>query len=587
MKKMFVSIIVIALLLTLSTQQCFALQGLYSDEKCYGFVVSLVKNEDANFENQINCKIRHMVNDLLREKTSVYWISNNLNLTIREINGLQDKIMFFEKGSFIIPFTGEGTSDKKINAIVYDYNESSEIDEDSIIKVPVYFLRDTFTTKAYPLSEVKILEVVNKFTSLEHKNVAIAKDCGFLTFDCVEDINLGKKLKNMDYNVAIYPGGSSSSMALNIFTHMLSVNSKPNPPSKVIRDFVANGGGYIGICHGCGVASSGVYPIYLKRKAHNPNLRTFTFLALSDISIALSTFSQIVQLQITNNSHPVTYGLDSIIFSKFITGPKIVRMGKNVQVIALYHETHPALDGKPGWVSSKFGDGRVMLFTSHPECYSSNLETKDYRQRVISNALYFTTNKETIELQVSKSRDLSYIIKIWENTKDLISFAKEKCKLFDEIKISINESLELLSIIPNYYSSSNLISIENFLRDTIKTLSNIEKIYPLLKNDTDFIQSLSILKNDLTKRVNEIIMSFEKSVEKGNQYVKIMGFLLIKLKPLEPLLRVKLIFYNQFFSRFLRQINEGFRLVPRIYFDSLKFLRHHWYNYEANVDIDY
>ena len=40
--------------------------------------------------------------------------------------------MFFEKGSFIIPFTGEDVIDAKINSIIYDYNESSEIEENKM-----------------------------------------------------------------------------------------------------------------------------------------------------------------------------------------------------------------------------------------------------------------------------------------------------------------------------------------------------------------------------------------------------------------------------------------------------------------------
>jgi len=379
LSKKTVSILIVICFSIISINQCLADSGYRSDTSVYGFIVSSVKLEDFSLENQINCKINHMINDLLREQLPVYWTATNGTASIKEIRSDKEDEMFFDKGTFIIPFTGNLTDDKKIIAIIYDYNQSSELEEDDTIKIPIFLLMESLNIEAHLLSEVKIVQVVNKMTSgEEHWYLEIAEECGFLTFDQIEDKDLGKKLNNVDYNVVMWPGGAPGQLGVYI-PNSLRAELRRDSASGSIRKFVCNGGGYIGSCYGAYVASSAYLPlpIYFRRRVYNPNLRSFMLLAISDsITIGTSLIKD-VQIRIVDNSHPVTYGLDPIIINLYYHGPKFLYIGKNSQAIALFQNSSKTLDGTPSWVSSKFGEGRTVLFSPHPEMYAVDLEMRN------------------------------------------------------------------------------------------------------------------------------------------------------------------------------------------------------------------
>ena len=118
---------------TMFSSQDISILPLYTeaiDVDCYGFVVPLPSGEDSTYETFQNSKVRHLINDLLRENISVYWSSNNFSAMSKEMNNKSDVVeRCYKKGDFIIPFSGDLYKDVLTTAIIYDYSKTSEIED--------------------------------------------------------------------------------------------------------------------------------------------------------------------------------------------------------------------------------------------------------------------------------------------------------------------------------------------------------------------------------------------------------------------------------------------------------------------------
>ena len=86
LKIRLISILSIFCLLALAINQGIAQQYTKEEDYCYGFIVSAVKCENITIQDQINCKIRHLINDLLREDIPVYWASSEITTFVKEID---------------------------------------------------------------------------------------------------------------------------------------------------------------------------------------------------------------------------------------------------------------------------------------------------------------------------------------------------------------------------------------------------------------------------------------------------------------------------------------------------------------------
>jgi len=627
LNKKVMSFLIVICFLTISLNQCIAEPNILEDPTtlCYGFIVPSFRCENATIENQINCKIRHMINDLLREQIPVFWTTINLTVLIREVDICKEtEEMFFEKGTFVIPFTGNHTQDTKLIAVIYDYNQSGEIEENNIIGTPVYLLMESLNIQVYPLSEVKIAQYESLLTGCEYCYLEIARKCGFLTFECLEDKILAEKLENDAFNVIVWPSGGIygtffvkrkypliSSVGVQSF--YIIIRDLKYAVSSTVRKFVANGSGYIGSCYGAAIASCGIQvgsmQIYLKRRVYNPKLRSLGILAISDvIDIFLGRPGERLQEKIVNDSHPVTYGLDKVVIS---WGGSWFKddVGENSKVIAVIHNTTcDDCIGLPSWISSTFGDGKVMVFGTHPECMV-RLEDRFVGNKIISNSLYYTTSKEMIELDISQSRNLSFILNIWEKTANLTLGEMED--IFNEIKTNISEIIDeitnlsgriqrLQKLIEKMAEKKNIDDSEEFLdnvstnemlifwdyfikylRNTTKTLDKIEEIYPLLDDDTNFLKRIENLTNDLSQKINKIKNIISKGCSISKYYEKLLNR--YQKLPRRAKFREMIIEYTE--HKIFQEVRKGFHYIPQTYFNSLKLLRTSWYNYEASIAI--
>jgi len=294
-----------------------------------------------------------------------------------------------------------------------------------------------------------------------------------------------------------------------------------------------------------------------------------------------------------------------------MSGPRFVRVGKNSNVIATFHNTSRFLDGTPSWISSTFGNGKVMLFSGHPEFIDSDVypsfvspAVDEYYvgKKIISNTLYYTTSKEIAELNTSESRPL--------NTSDLTDTFHKTENIFEEIKTNITQTLDDIIDLTNkinlsvelIHNVSYEVSISldgncstflgyfsarftihylclfiKYLENTQKTLNTIEMIYPLLQHDGEFIHQIESLKDDIGNRINETNNMIAKSRSIWQEY----NAQLQDYQQNQKLSRIKEKNIPKKAHELIKQITSGFQYIPQIYFDSLKCLRHNWYNYES------
>ena len=632
MNKKTIPLLIVLCFLSISVNQCIALsehsiggQEDGGDALCYGFIVSPVKCENVTIQDQINCKIRHMINDLLREQIPVYWTAEDVNASTIEINKGEEETGFFEKGTFILPFTGNTSVDTKIIAVIYDYNCSSEIEEDNELKISVYVLREPLSNvHVYPLSEVKLAQHKDLVTTGEECFLEISRACGFLSFELLFDSIIAEKLNNDEFNVLTHGGGDLTGYATflkreGVPFYTLYSDLRYKVP-KAVRKFVSNGGGYIGCCYGVWIAGSGykIGPvgIHRKRAAYNPKLPSIFFYGLIDhyVDRYPTPHVGLVQVKIVNDTHPVSYRLGEVTLDYNINPPRIDYVGENVEVISRYYNTGTNMDGRPSWISSKFGKGRTVGFSPHPEIlgfgfYPSNMT--HIGRTTVSNALFYSTAKEMTALQLYYKRTLSFIGETLAETGDIHIVPDPEPVLY-ETKNAINETIDDVANLRDYVKqlmdlieeiadedltgSSKFLGYDSlkvttkyyfhlflkYLENTIKTINTLEKIYPLLEADLDFVQQIETLKDGISSRIAEIQKICSQGYEMCEDYEK--SLLRYQQHPL-VLSRFKRFLLIDKGHKLNWHIYSVFAYAPQIHFDSLKFLRHHWYNYEASVEI--
>ncbi|MCK4366075.1 MAG: hypothetical protein KAW45_08485 [Thermoplasmatales archaeon] len=623
-RKKLISLLSVIILLTLSINQCIAQTDLKEELSCYGFIVSPVKYENVTIQDQINCKIRHMVNDFLREEIPVFWTTAEIAASVKEIDQELQIEMSFEKGAFIIPFTGNETQDIKIAAIIFDYNQSSEIEESNEIKIPVYVLMEPIETQVYPLSEIKLAQHKNPVSVGEICFLEISRECGFLSFELLIDSVIAERLNNNEFNVLTHAGGGPEYATFyksGIFYSI--IRNLRYRESKAVRKFVSNGGGYIGSCYGADMASSGYklgpMTIHFKRSANNPKLPSIGVYAIADyISKSPPGSLGLIQVKIVNDTHPVSYRLDPITWDLHAGGSEISDIGENVEVISQFYNTGTRMDGTPSWVSSEFGKGKVVAFSPHPEIlgWKKREDNKDHIGRtIISNALFFTTAEEITTLQLAYTRSLTFIEEIRDETINIL-INTNSVDIFEKIKNSINDTISEITELSDYVQrlkdligeiadekKIDLSEKENktylgdkslwitgryyyplfvkYLENTTEVLNTLEEIYPLLENDPDFVQQIETLKADISSRIVEIKKICSQGYEMCENYEKA----LLKYQQRPFLSKIREILLTDKGHKFYWHIYSVFCYIPQVYFNSLKLLRTSWYDYETSIVI--
>ena len=575
------------------------------ESSCYGFIVPIVKLENKTLENDIDCRIHHMVNDFLREQITVYWTAENLTQTVLAISSTIEEEMVFSKGTFIIPFTENDTTDTKIIAIVCDYNQSSEIEEDET-SIPVYQLIESLDIKAHELTELKLARYVGCRVHKTQFYLIIANQCGFLDFDIIPAKDIKEKLTNERFNIFIWEGGEPYMQGPRSYSFESQMEEIIYRVMPTIRKFVANGGGYASSCYGTYKSSILWF---------TPNHRLY-YPTLGIAGTIVTTPKEqpeeyiLCKQKVVAENHPVVYGMKSPI-TDFFSGPKLTIVGKNAEPIALFQDSIDSYDGSPSWVSNTYKNGKVVSFCSHPEIMAF-LEEEFNGRQVISNTWFHLTNKGIFDIGCDNNVNLSAIRSIFEKTSNLVDNSIELPVLFDDVRNSINVSisklnnleskiLEIRALVDEINTSEHAISnmyntikkiiggknttdgvnLSTFYYEKIsEILSSIEKIYPLLENDTNFTEKTQSLIEIIFSKINDIndlILKAQEDAEKAekelDKYQNKNWFL--------P--KIKEFYINEMLFRVREKISEVFVKISQTYHESLKFLRHNWYEYETSI----
>lgn len=116
-----------------------------------------------------------------------------------------------------------------------------------------------------------------------------------------------------------------------------------------IREFVAGGGGYIGICMGAYIA-----PRTVEVPRHPPGLGIIKIQNRREAGRGIKT------IEIAKPDHPVVKGYQGEVRIWYQNGP-MIEAGEGVETLAVYE------GGSAAVVCSVYGKGRVILFSPHPE----------------------------------------------------------------------------------------------------------------------------------------------------------------------------------------------------------------------------
>jgi glutamine amidotransferase PdxT len=146
-----------------------------------------------------------------------------------------------------------------------------------------------------------------------------------------------------------------------------------------IREFVAGGGGYIGICAGAYIAARNV-----EVPSRPPGLGIIGIRNERKAGRGLKT------IIIAKPAHSVVRGSKGKVDIWYQNGP-MMKVGKGVEMLAVYEEGAAAI------VCANYGQGRVVIFSPHPE---GSLEgevdpEKAGTLKLLENAIAFASQKTT------------------------------------------------------------------------------------------------------------------------------------------------------------------------------------------------
>jgi hypothetical protein len=551
----------------------------------------------------------------------------NFTALSKRFDSNKTELLAYKKGTFIIPFSGKHFTDATTISIILDYNQTHELENQSSFNNEVYFLEEEVNINCSKLTEPKIAQHFEKSVRYSWPSyLQIAEDDGFLTYELLIEGETEKVLNNNDFNVFIWP--YLPGVAKNYETFMTFMNIKM---INTIRQFVNNGGGFIGTCYGAYAASSGfIIPgIFFSLKyANNPDFdKPFPAfsLSISDsiMKINSEAFSNlyITKHKVVNINHPVFYGVNET-FLDFFEGPIFVWLGKNTHPLTVFYEVKPLnnndsisdklkkiLINRTSWVNSTFGKGKIVLYGSHPD-FVNNIKPlfnenqwdgdKFYGRRIIHNSIFFVLSEDNPEFSYT-SYNVSFINRIINNTNNLSINNSEKNE-FEELEKKLGEIFNKIIILKNLSIDLKalFLSIENKSNNFAENIKMLNYTFWLSEIYLDYINKTRF-SIDMLKRVLPLLYKYDDSLTDKvkmkkielenllNESKKIIQKTTIKLNFMkENLVNYKIYFLKKFLileqgRNILQSFEKCLKYLPKVYFEILKLLKYSWYNYEAYI----
>lgn len=175
------------------------------------------------------------------------------------------------------------------------------------------------------------------------------------------------------FDVLLVPGGSSKIMA-----NTLGCDGKD-----AVRDFVRRGGGYVGICAGAFLATDG-YPCSLDLVGAKPLADDIYTPKWGKVSMA-ERGTGFVTIELSDAGKRVLGDLPGLLDIRYTGGPifsmdvrkgfpKYVPLATYRSELTRYEPQRGTMIQTPAIIAASFGDGRIILFSPHPEA-SETLES--------------------------------------------------------------------------------------------------------------------------------------------------------------------------------------------------------------------
>ena len=181
------------------------------------------------------------------------------------------------------------------------------------------------------------------------KNMFQWMDCTvqLVKADYINNENLGS------FNILCIPGG-------NMYQYAQDISSEGK---EKIRDFISDGGGYIGICGGAYFASEKV--VWQGNRLPMIPLGIFPGTAKGPIDeIVPYPDKGIVKINIVDSLHPITQSEPDSIWVLYYWGPVLIpNKNANVNILGRYNKGNK----EPAILAFDYGQGRVFIIGVHPE----------------------------------------------------------------------------------------------------------------------------------------------------------------------------------------------------------------------------
>lgn len=164
--------------------------------------------------------------------------------------------------------------------------------------------------------------------------------------DNISNNNLGK------FSIICFPGGD-------MYQYSQDISSAGK---QKIRDFIHNGGGYIGICGGAYFAGERVF--WQGQELPMTPLAIFPGITQGPITeIAPYPHCTMCKVNIIDHAHPVTESEPDSAWIMYCYGPALLpNDGVDVDILGKYD-----IGEQPAMIAFEYGDGRIFIIGTHPE----------------------------------------------------------------------------------------------------------------------------------------------------------------------------------------------------------------------------
>ncbi len=593
------------------------------DIEVFGFIILNPSSIEISNNPELQYETLNLINDILRNNISIFWSSDDIELLTNNLltNELPEK-RIINRGSFFIPFIEQQSMDIMSIIIIskYFFNNSSQLDNNNLLMInePIQNI------KFYKLHKPNIAYYFDQGITRECINwyMDSLKNTSFLNSEILDDVNIINKLNNDNYNILIWPGGNMFDGLKKNLSFFSILNRQYS-----IKNFISNGGGYVGSCYGAFMASSGISltPFFLLQY-YFPRIPTFGFFSLSDTLLTLGMPSTI-NVSIESSNSPVVFGLNGTLTGSSLRGgPVFTWVGTNSESLATIEDINTSwirwIDslnsslpgkilrkwanftiGKTIWISSEYNKGKIVSFGDHPEHGNIKL------QRAVHNSVLYVTSEliennnfhvyyptTYVENNVNKSRKTKideYETDVFINEFDKIlnifkmfSIVENQYDIFSDLVENLTEYKNIDLTFYYQMMRGGLWKFDEFTQDSIDSLSNslndediIDNLkniyaiyYSLLFENISIANKINLFKNDINNRlgivnntINSLIDNFDQIIIEIENYQNNTA-------------------QNQYIITLSEKIEmnsiEILNYLPSIHFDSIMFSRDLSYLYK-------